>query len=361
MCVRVIRNLKEFDELRSVWEACHEADEHASVFTSWGWLRGWLEATPRPWMVLTAASGGGSEPEAFLPLTLRRIGSPRPFAPSLRLAPAGFPMADRSGLVLAPGSQRTTLPLLAGALADVMRRSNATAFDVKEAADPRWRPLLRSLVGGRFALQWEEEGTARPFLTLPRTWDRYIEGSKKRRAALRKAERDGYFVTAADGGTLEDHLENFLELHQMRLGRKPGEYLDMMRALVRWSFAEGLLHLVVLRTKEGRPVAANLGFLSPAQRIFHAYNGGWDEAHRRHSPRRVLELHSIRWAIERDYHVYDLGRGGEPYKFGLGAQEARNENPVLLRRTALGSARDIARRIPRALSATTVPSKSSRP
>ena len=346
MCFHFVRQLDEMDRLSERWWQVHDADPHASVFSSWGWVRGWCEATANPWVMVVAGHEAHREPVAFLPLSLhwdpRRL-----WGATYRLVPAGFPFADEASLVCAPEHEHAALGTLAEGVTALVDRTGAGRMEVREAADPRWNELIDRLEGPRFPLRWEEN-TARPFIPLPDDWETYLKGSKKRKALLRRAEENGYFVTHTTGPTLERDTDRFLELHQLRLGEKPPAYLDMMRSLLRWSFRTECLYMITLWSEEGDPTAMNVAFLDPARKRFHAYNGGWDEWYRDASPRRVAELYSIRWAIEHGYRTYDFGRGGEPYKFGFGAEEGSNANAILVRR-ALSSVRRMAQRLPGAI------------
>lgn len=348
MCLHLIHRLETFEALRSRWDSVHADDPHASVFNSWGWLRGWLGATSSRWVVLAVSFRDETPPDAFLPLAIQREQDRFPPGPITRVVPAGHPVADHAGLVCSPDRQEAAISVLARGLSHLMRDVDATEFALREGADPRWSDLLQHFQSHRFAIRWEE-GTPCPFIPLPATWDEYIGGSKKRKSLLRKAEEDGFLITHTDGETLERDIDIFLDLHQLRLGEKPPAYLAMMRSLVRWAHRTDRLHMVVLWSDEDEPAAVNVAFTDPGKGVFHAYNGGWDEWYQKHSPRRIAELYSIRYAIEHGYHTYDFGRGDEAYKYGFGARESHNTNAVLIRRTPMGSARRMARRIPEAL------------
>jgi CelD/BcsL family acetyltransferase involved in cellulose biosynthesis len=346
MHTHTIQRVQEFDRLRGEWEAVMERDPHANVFSSWGWLRGWIDAAPDPWIVLAAVPPQGEVPVAFLALGVRsRNGALLRGGPELYLA--GSPMSDQASLVCAPEFADRALPALAGAVQRLMKRLGAIRLEMREVADPRWDGFLRHFGEERFTVI-RSDPTPCPRIPLPDAWTAYIEGSRKRKSLLRRAEREGFVVTHVGDETLEAYTAMFLELHQRRLGEKPPAYLDMMRSLLRWTHRAGILYLVVLWNRD-EPMAVNVAFLDRGRGVFHAYNGGWDEWYRKYAPRRVLELYSIRFAIESGFRTYDLGRGAEGYKFGFGAVEHFNRNPVLVRRTAYSTARELVRRLPELL------------
>lgn len=345
MYVQPIERSEAFDALEEHWEAVWQVDPHATIFTSWGWLKGWMAATRDAWVVLAAAPGSDSSPVAFLPLGLRRRGGRFRLVPATELCLAGSPMSDHAGLLCLPGWEDRALPAIARAVDELMEASGAKRLVGREISDPRWDAFLGHFGSWSFDAT-ADEPTPCPCVALPATWDAYMEGSRKRKSLLRRAEREGYLVTHTTEDTLKRDTDIFLELHQLRLGRRPPQYLEMMRSLLRWTHRARRLHLVLLWHHD-TPAAANVAFLDRYRGTFHAYNGGWDEWFRKHSPRRILELHSIRCAIEEGFRTYDLGRGAEDYKFGFGAEGRFNRNGALVRRSAATSARRLAEGVSR--------------
>ncbi len=340
-----IDRLEDFEALRDPWERVRSRAPHATVFDSWGWLRGRLEAGPDEWVVLAAVPGHREAPVAFFPLQVRWERTRFSLKVDKRVSLAGFPMSDQAGLLCIPEFASKALPELAGAVEAFMEQVGASRFEMRELVDSRWDDFLHHFGDDRFVVT-SDEATPCPYIPLPESWVAYLQGSKKRKYLLRRGEREGFLITHVDEESLERDIEIFLDLHQRRLGPKPREYLATLGSIVRWTFRAGVLHLIVL-WHEDTPAAVNVGFLDTSRRTFHAYNGGWDEGFRKYSPRRIAELHSIRYAIEHGCRTYDMGRGAEGYKFGFGAVEDFNRNVDLVRSTAYASAQRVLGRIPK--------------
>lgn len=73
MEITIIDELKQFEELKTAWDAVYSSDEHAQIFLSWAWLRGWFEVTPNPWFVLGVRLDNSSPYVGFFPLSIGRV------------------------------------------------------------------------------------------------------------------------------------------------------------------------------------------------------------------------------------------------------------------------------------------------
>jgi CelD/BcsL family acetyltransferase involved in cellulose biosynthesis len=167
-----------------------------------------------------------------------------------------------------------------------------------------------------------------PVLDLPDAYEPYVQslGKKERHELRRKVRRletagraSFRFAAEAERATV---LDRFFELH--RLSR--GEKADFMTADVERYFrdiADALgpldrLRLGVLNF-DGADAAVLYGFA--VGRVIALYNAAYDPGLASLSVGIVSHAWAIREAIANGYTTYDLLRGGEPYKYDLGARD----------------------------------------
>ncbi len=123
---------------------------------------------------------------------------------------------------------------------------------------------------------------------------------------------------------LEAALDRFVAWHRATPGEK-GTFLtpqreSFFRAIARAGTAAGWFRLGELRLG-GRPIAALFAVESPA--TLAAYNSSVDPEAAPLSPGILLHAHAMRDAIARGLRVYDMLRGGEPYKYHLGGTDVQ--------------------------------------
>ncbi len=107
--VSIVRDLEALGQLEAAWKAVYRADPAATVFTSWDWIQGRLATLPEPWCVLVVRSADGTI-DGLLPL--RHL--PTAEAESNQgLAMAGSPLADYTGFLCDPVTQKSVMAALA--------------------------------------------------------------------------------------------------------------------------------------------------------------------------------------------------------------------------------------------------------
>jgi CelD/BcsL family acetyltransferase involved in cellulose biosynthesis len=165
-----------------------------------------------------------------------------------------------------------------------------------------------------------------PVITLPETWDAYLEKLDKReRHELRRKLRrtggeaiDWYIVD--ESRDLQEELEAFLKLmadsapYKAKFLQDP-QNADFFRRVMPVMAEKGWLHLIFL-TVNGERAAAYLDF-DYHQRIL-VYNSGFSQKYNSLSAGIILLANHIRYAIEHGYTAYDFLRGNEEYKYRMG-------------------------------------------
>jgi CelD/BcsL family acetyltransferase involved in cellulose biosynthesis len=109
MDVARITMIDQLDAERGRWETLERLDPHATIFTSWRWLRAYLPIARRRWSILVLRDG--AEAVAYLPIA--RDGSV--FDRELYLG--GNPYADYTGMIAHPAHEEAAVARFAAALA----------------------------------------------------------------------------------------------------------------------------------------------------------------------------------------------------------------------------------------------------
>ena len=170
-----------------------------------------------------------------------------------------------------------------------------------------------------------------PYIDLPDNYETYLQTqlSANTRQKIRRFTRqfeksDDLRVTIADASTLEEHLDVlvglWIESWTASKGRRAEELGRTYRLILENSFACGALHLLVLW--RGEKALGALGNLVDweKRRLFFIVSSR-DQSRPEPFVGWVLHAHSIRWAIENGFGVYDFCHGNEAYKYSYGAKD----------------------------------------
>ena len=222
-------------------------------------------------------------------------------------------------------------------------------------ADSPTIPALQSLAGQHsLALSIEREAVS-PRISLPETWEQYLEGlSKKDRHELRRKmrrffevsrETESYSLSAPDavGAAIDD----FVRLHRISRQDK-AEFMTpamerFFRRMAMTLSEENMVRLFFLEL-DRRRVASVLAFDCGDE--LWLYNSGYDPAFASVSVGLVSKALILRQAIEEGKHCYDLLRGTESYKYDLGARDLEIFRCTLSRDPLQHEARAAGKQIP---------------
>jgi CelD/BcsL family acetyltransferase involved in cellulose biosynthesis len=168
-----------------------------------------------------------------------------------------------------------------------------------------------------------------PRVTLPATWDEYLQGlSKKDRHELRRkirrltetGEVREYALSAP--GEIAEALPDFLHLHTISRQDKAAFMTEDMQRFFRKMATtlaeEDLIRLYFLEL-DGERVASVLAFDCGEE--LWLYNSGFDPEFASVSVGLVSKALALRQAIADGKKCYDFLRGSEPYKYDLGARD----------------------------------------
>jgi CelD/BcsL family acetyltransferase involved in cellulose biosynthesis len=300
------------DPLREDWTRLAAAA--CNVFATWEWNELWWRHYGRGRKLRVAVSRReDDEVDAIVPLFKW---SRRPFR-ILRLIGHGH------GELLGPICRHDDAETAVRALRDAL---GAESYDVFVgdwvAGDRDWARVL----GGRVIRR-----TGYPILRFSDgSWDDFLAS---RSQAFRKRTRNRRNRLArdrdvsyryADAATLESDLDVVFRLHGALFGDHRchfcREHEAFQREFARLALERGWLRLLLLEV-DGEPVCCECGFMF--ENAYFSYQGGrdpaWDEA----SIGFLLELESVRGALQEGAAEYRFLGGEESYKYRLATDDPR--------------------------------------
>ena len=195
MRIEWIDSLSALDALRDDWLRLHAQDRWSTVFTSWWWLRPWVELSPYPWAMLVVRDESTNAVSGLFPI------SPRGWQPSWRvdlpheIHAAGDQAADYRGLIVDATRETDVIRALADYLSDDRAWDRIVLRDIM---DHRVRRMIQRLAQTDASIAISERrGQPCPMLELPDSWEQYLQQclTPPSRKSLKKRLR----VAAAHG------------------------------------------------------------------------------------------------------------------------------------------------------------------
>jgi CelD/BcsL family acetyltransferase involved in cellulose biosynthesis len=293
-----VRPLRRLAEIRDEWLAL-EAGAEKTPYLSFGWLQTW-EAVYRPHRLGVLRVRAGSE---VIGMGLLSLANDR------RLQFAGRPVTPDCRLLCVPEMEAAAWK----AVAKMLRMGQWERLEGRGISREAAGALPRGSVS---PLSWLA-------LTLPESFDVYLRqrspGARKGlKGKLRRAAREGTRARTVADSERGAALRDFVRLHQQRARSKGQHHPAVDELLVRMlgtlaePYRPRMFELVAGDDRIG--VALNL----EASDTTYFYNAGFDPEWSHVSPGIILQLASLRDAIERGLRRYDLGPGDFRYKHDLG-------------------------------------------
>lgn len=330
MKTRAIHDLSALDALQDRWRYVYMSDTNATVFQSWGWLRGWLGATEDPWTVLVVEREAEPRPVGFFAFYTKASNSRIWGLEDAEVHLAGDPLTDYSGILCLAEYEKPVVSALGDYISANLR---SCRFMLREIADPRLLKMVGDFDRRRHSVQ-EKRRTPCPRVELPDSWERFLGSSipsgfaKTLKRKLTKSARMGCVVTDGNDAVIDDHIETFLDMYEARWGTLGPARRRQFQVTLISCHHEGVLETKMLMYEQ-RTVAIQVCLLDERNRVYHFYNGGRHPGYDHLSPGVVLHGHCIREAIEKGFVVYDFLRGAESYKYSYGARDVFNRNFVV--------------------------------
>jgi CelD/BcsL family acetyltransferase involved in cellulose biosynthesis len=294
----------DFDAHAAEWRSVEARAPAAAPFLTHDWLRRWVEVyAPSRLAVLRVTDERGD----IAGLALLHQHLPRIW----RFA--GAPVSPERAL-LCPEQRRDSAWAALGRWLRENPRDWAMLDAQGVAVSPNHLPGARRATVPVLALD------------LPASYEEYVDERSqsfraKTRKRLRRFERSTGAMRMVEAADLAGALRDLVRLHGLRAESKGERHPEVDGRLAR------LLELVAasdaLRVRAFEMVVdgqrAGITVRIDRGSAAYSYNDGLDPAHMSLSPGILLELESIRDALEDGITRYDLGPGDYPYKRELGA------------------------------------------
>ena len=301
---------REPAELAPAWSALAEARQPPSIFLTPEWIA--VARAHEPTQPITLAVG-----ERGVAALAREADGTITFA--------GGEFTDEQDVVAAAGGE----PEVAAAAALWIAAERPPRVRLEYV--PEERPTLDAFTGVLRAAGYRvtrDRQIVSPVLDIPHTYEAYVQslGKKERhelRRKVRRLEAAGpaafRFASDAERATV---LDRFFALHRLSHGEKATFMTPDLERMFR-DAADALAPLDRLRLGvlqfDGADAAILFGFSLGS--VISLYNAAYDPGLASLSVGIVSHAWAIREAIASGYTTYDLLRGGEPYKYDLGARD----------------------------------------
>lgn len=334
MFVHRIDTLDEFEAVKSNWQSVYASDSHAHIFSSWAWLRGYIQSTTFSWMALAVKADPNLDAYCgflFLTLESKALTAWR----ILRLG--GSPLADYTGFVCSPELEKQALTAAAEYITSNLGWDQLHLWDVK---DPRLKDFLKTLSATRFTIT-ANENIPCPYIELPDSWDEFLltklsktVRKKVRRRTQQNADLPGFRIEETNRDNLQAQIDTIFELWSKKW-QQPAD--QGLRPIFEQLFDAGALWLAS-HWDGNTPMAALAGFVDLEKGVFYAFMGAYNSEYEKLSPGIVLDGASMRFAIENGLFRYDYLRGDHEYKFRWGAEQRSVPRIEITRNTARSAA-----------------------
>lgn len=323
--VSLLSGERQFAELADAWNTL----AGAVPFRRHEWLATWWRRFRRPGdeLFVPLVYDGNRQLVGLAPWY---VGRDRWLGRSVRFLGSGRVCSEYLTLLSAPGAEQAVGERIATWLStEAARRWNLVDLDGIDLGDAALKHFVAHLASrGHAVHQRDRERTWR--LTLAPSWEAFLGSvSKGRRAKIRAHQRrlmEGGVALreARDAATLHEGLEVYDRLHRARrltLGDAgcssvPGFHCFLQEA------AESCLRKGCLRLQwievEREPAAVEIDLLGGD--TLYYYQTGMNPNLAGISPGWMLQVASIKRAIDDGLTCFDFLRGDEPYKSSWGAQ-----------------------------------------
>lgn len=342
MHISVIRSYAEFEALGPEWQGLHQRARGASVFNSWEWQYAWWREYGRGASLCIVLARDAGVLVGILPVYIDTVRLFYFFPVRILrfLGVGGDTSPDDLDAMLDPDRTGETATALAAAVRDDLVHDWDVLQLTDMADDSAYRTVLRKALEQFSAREGVSASIA--FLSLPDSWDSYLENlHRDRRYTMRQTRRrveaqpGARFYVWQESARLDEAIDRLIALHHLRWhGRgepyafsTPG-YVNFHRRVMHACHKQGWLRLYCLEVDA--TIIAMYYCYRFRNRIFY-FQGGFDPAHSKLRPGLVLMGHAIEHAIGEGNDVFDMLRGDYEYKTQW-AKERRQTYYLLARR-----------------------------
>ncbi len=339
---RVVQTLEEFDAVKGEWSRIWE-NSSGTIFQTFEWLRTWWKFFGEPRKqnrLLLILILDGTSVRGIAPLFVERI-SIFGILSLRQLSFIGHGVSDYLDVLAEHGHEEGVIRGVVDALTAL--RSEFDVAVLQDFSDSSFFPRrLRDACMGQSFTGDLFEITQCPRTLLQGTWEETLasfSGKHRKDIAyeLRNVNRNFAveFELTSSADDVANDMDQFIAMHQERWTHAghQGVFEDSLQArfhkdVAITCFQRGWLFLAFLRLN-GKRVAVNYGFHCRG-RVMTYLNGMITEGETsKYSPGKILHLYSMQESVNRKCGVYDFMRGGERYKYALGAFDVPNWTLIL--------------------------------
>lgn len=329
---RLITTCDELQRLEAPWRQLH-AESRGTIFQTYDWLMNWWTIYAQPGFSLRVfAVLDGERLVGLLPMFLEITGVPGIRMRRLRFLGVYEIYGEYSPLV-SPGYEDNVIPLMAEfCLSNLYQKECSLVSFFRFSPDSKiMEHLLKEVKSRNPSIRYVPDCMARVMLTLPETWESYLnmlspteqEMLKRRTRSLFRKNVELEIITSPS----DEAFEDFVRLHTATWRDKgidgyfasSKRFEQFQRDITARLISTGNGRLYFFK-KDGIRFAAVQAFFINDQCCF--YLSGLDRHHEliRYSPGKVLLSLVIKDAIEGGYRSFDFQGGLEDYKFRLGGR-----------------------------------------
>ncbi|MBI4436484.1 MAG: GNAT family N-acetyltransferase [Candidatus Omnitrophica bacterium] len=329
LSVRVIQTLREFYQVRGEWNALLDAAPRPNIFLTVEWLGSWWSVFGRGNQLYLLLAYDKDQLVGGVPfyLTRRKMKKILSVRELRFVGTGGLVCPDHLTGLVAPGYEEAVIQKVKDFLVSIQHEWDTMMLRDIDVEDPFCRRLGEELKGSGRALIEKRLGEVAPYVQLDgQGWDTYVASLKdsmqkniRRRRTKLNREFQTTFVKAGNPSTLEQDMQNFMELHGKRrisIGSADKFSFEAYRLfhsrLAQELAGRGRLHLSFLELN-GKRVAVQYGFEYQG-RLF-AYQTGFDPAYKQSGVFQILMGYILEDCCKRGIREVDLLRGGENYKY----------------------------------------------
>ncbi len=315
----------------SDWNKLVAGSDTATVFQTFEYLSSWREIFIPESEVLVI--GVFDNQELMGLAVLRKQADKGTFLGTDRIGPGADLVTDFGDIVAKKGCEKEIWEKVILAAKEIGIKE--LTLDYVRETSPSFKLLTQLGLPYKEMLDAATPDVA-PYLNLPSRFDDYLNslGRKQRhewRRKLRRLERKEYKIIISRE---PNDITEFIRLHKASTTQKDrfmsSQMENFFTTVVNKLWPQGLIDLVFIEIA-GKKVSSTLSFLWPSfaeasegkNKEYWLYNSGFDRSYQDLAIGFLLKGLTIKRAIELGYNRYSFLRGGERYKYDLGAKDEK--------------------------------------
>lgn len=329
--IEVLRDERQFYELRDEWSELVTKDAHATTFQTWEFIYPhWKYRNNGRLLYLITVRSNDGVLQAIAPFWVQTIKKGITLKVVEFIGTRGLDYLDF--IVSQETNKEEVLKnIFSFLLADKKDDWNVISLSELRSNSKNILNKVFDDLGIRYSLN---KCSTCVRINLPGTWQEYkksLSPSTRKDTnydenRFEKTFNGKFCIFVQNSPEFQMVISELQKIHQNRwetISEKGSFHKDWMKDLdneiVIGASERGVLRYFVLHA-DGVPVAGLSGFSFDSTIYTHTMSINTDEKYRKYSIGNVLLQKAIKWSIENGYKYFDLSRGDEPYKFKFGGK-----------------------------------------